>query len=217
MRKKNFIFYLFISLLPPPNPLLCLLSFFSSSSSLSLSLSYGLTMIDSSSSACRSKTADAGRKAQPPTKWRTAAKQRVYGRRLLDALRATAGGGARAVKDAADSALALTARGQSRWSRAILLGRRRNCRKLLLPIKDKIRSGRGRTRQASAPRGRDRMRVLRRLVPGCRKLSAPCVLEEAADYVAALEMQVKAMRALADEFSAGRARAAAAAEEQRGA
>ncbi|KAG6518178.1 transcription factor bHLH150-like [Zingiber officinale] len=175
-------------------------------------------MIASSSSACRSKTEEAGRKAQPPTKWRATAQQRVYGRRLLDALRATAGGGARAVKAAADSALALTARGQSRWSRAILLGRRRNRnrnRRKLLPIKDKIRSDRGRTRPASAASGTDRLRVLRRLVPGCRKLSAASVLEEAADYVAALEMQVKAMRALADAFS-GAARAAAA-EAQRGA
>ncbi|KAG6521056.1 transcription factor bHLH150-like [Zingiber officinale] len=173
-------------------------------------------MIASSSSACRSKTEEAGRKAQPPTKWRATAQQRVYGRRLLDALRATAGGGARAVKAAADSALALTARGQSRWSRAILLGRRRNRnRRNLLQIKDKIRSDRGRTRPASAPRGTDRLRVLRRLVPGCRKLSAASVLEEAADYVAALEMQVKAMRALADAFS-GAARAAAT-EAQRGA
>ncbi|XP_074574709.1 transcription factor bHLH149-like [Curcuma longa] len=174
-------------------------------------------MTASSPSECRSKTADAGRKDQRPTKWRTAAQQRVYGRRLLDALRATAGGGARAVKAAADSALALTARGQSRWSRSILLLRRRRRRNRLkfLPIKDKTRSVRGRTRPASSPRGRDRLRLLRRLVPGCRKLSAPSVLEEAADYVAALEMQVKAMRALADAFSG--ARAAAAAEAQRGA
>lgn len=144
-------------------------------------------------------------KAKTPTKWGTAGQQRAYGRRLLDALRATAGGGPLAVKAAADAALALTARGQSRWSRAILLGRCRSRRKLLR-ITGKIGRGRTRTAAAAATRVRpDRLQVLRRLVPGCRKLSAPSVLEEAADYVAALEMQVKAMRTLADAFSAARA------------
>ncbi|RRT45215.1 hypothetical protein BHE74_00045906 [Ensete ventricosum] len=158
---------------------------------------------------------------QAESKWRTAAQERIYRRRLLEALRSTASGaGPRAVKEAADSALALTARGQSQWSRAILLGRCRPRRKLLLKAGGKVRRGRRRPRPAApvsvavatGKKVRDRLRVLGRLVPGCRQLSAPSLLEEAADYVAALEMQVKAMRALADAFSAASLNAAAAGE-----
>ncbi|KAG6531499.1 hypothetical protein ZIOFF_005313 [Zingiber officinale] len=174
----------------------------------------------SSSSSRGSKKAitKPGFKDQAESKWRTAAQQRIYGRRLIDALRATAPSGPHAVKEASDSALALTARGQSRWSRAILLGRRRrrpSCKFLL-----KARRGRRQPKppppalkqgMAASPEGKkvsDRLRVLGRLVPGCRKLSAPSLLEEAADYMVALEMQVKTMRALAEALSAASLNAA---------
>lgn len=174
----------------------------------------------SSSSSPSSSSASGSRKTPRPgpipqlqTKWRTGTQERIYGRRLLEALRSTAGGGARAVKEAADCALALTARGQSRWSRAILFGRCRR-RKLLLKAGGKVRRRRqprpvSKAASPQPPPGplkgkkvRDRLRVLARLVPGCRKLSAPSLLEEAADYVAALEMQVKGMRALSEALSA---------------
>ncbi|KAG6488629.1 transcription factor bHLH148-like [Zingiber officinale] len=167
----------------------------------------------SSSSSSSSKTKKAMKKPglgdQEETKWRTAAQQRIYSRRLIDALRATAPSGPQAVKEAADSALALTARGQSRWSRAILLSRRRPSCKFLL----KARRGRMQPKPPppvlklgapASPEGKkvsERLRLLGRLVPGCRKLSAPSLLEEAADYMVALEMQVKTMRALADALS----------------
>lgn len=148
----------------------------------------------------------------PETRWRTISQQRIYGQKLLDAIKSTNNSSqpsklispSRAIKEAADSALALTAKGQSRWSRALLTRRWRN-RKLLLKAGPKMR------RRTGAPRPpapgqtpkkendvQNRLRVLSRLVPGARKLSTPTLLEEAADYVAALEMQVKAMRALAD-------------------
>lgn len=172
--------------------------------------------------------AAAGSAAQ--TKWRSGTQERIYGRRLLDALRATRSAAPhphphpqpRAVKEAADSALALTARGQSRWSRAILLaGAASRRRRVLVKAGGKIRRHpRPQARAAAAAakaataasageppmlkerKVKDRLRVLGRLVPGCRKLQAPDLLEETADYVAALQMQVKAMRALADALAA---------------
>jgi hypothetical protein len=49
---------------------------------------------------------------------------------------------------------------------------------------------------------KERLKKLGRIVPGCRKLSAATLLEETADYMAALEMQVRTMRALAEALSA---------------
>ncbi|KAH7658372.1 Retrovirus capsid N-terminal protein [Dioscorea alata] len=134
---------------------------------------------------------------QAQIKWRTGAQERIYNRRLIEALRATRAAttpGPHAVKEAADSALAITARGQSRWSRAILTSRLRR-RKLLTAAK---------AGSSGCEGGKvgERLRALGKLVPGCRRLPAPTLLEEAADYVAALQMQVKTMRALADALSA---------------
>ncbi|KAK8915938.1 Transcription factor bHLH149 [Platanthera zijinensis] len=178
------------------------------------------------SSPC--STSAAGRKKQrtyfrspPESKWRSGSQQLIYGRRLFDALRAARSGGGRSaissrdIKNAADSALALTAQAQTRWSRALLFG----CcsrRKVLLKAAGKIRRRRpprparkfgGNASPEPTPmlKGKkvtDRLCVLSRIVPGCQKLSAPCLLEEAADYVAALELQVKTMRALADALCA---------------
>ncbi|CAL9080632.1 unnamed protein product [Musa textilis] len=151
----------------------------------------------------------------PENEWRTGAQERAYRSSLLEALRAAGerrASGPRAVKEAADSALALTARGQSRWSRAVLLRRRS---RLLVRAGGRIRRRKlprrrpvGPTPGTGQPEGkkvRDRLRALGRLVPGCENLSTVSLLEEAADYVAALEMQAKAMRTLADDLLAAAA------------
>ncbi|KAG2546402.1 transcription factor bHLH150-like [Panicum virgatum] len=173
----------------------------------------------SSSAAAASRS---GSSKPPPqqqaSKWRSGTQHKIYGRRLLDALRATGGGQPRAVKAAADSALALTARGQTRWSRAILLaGAACSRRRVLVKAGGKIRRRHRRPQHARSKAAafagaaadskeggkvQERLRVLGRLVPGCRKLPAPELLEEAVDYVAALQMQVNTMRALADALAA---------------
>ncbi|KAF8649512.1 hypothetical protein HU200_064267 [Digitaria exilis] len=167
----------------------------------------------SSSPPSSSSSSASNNKPQQASKWRSGTQHKIYGRRLLDALRATGGGQPRAVKAAADSALALTARGQTRWSRAILLaGAACSRRRVLVKAGGKIRRRHRRPQQQQAMASKskaagdgkvqERLRVLGRLVPGCRKLTAPDLLEEAADYVAALQMQVNTMRALADALAA---------------
>ncbi|EXC06350.1 hypothetical protein L484_006372 [Morus notabilis] len=136
--------------------------------------------------------ADLARQAQT---WKSEAQQQIYSSKLLKALSHVTIGGdgggpppaprrGRAVREAADRALAVTAKGRTRWSRAILTNR----------LKLKFRKQK---------RQRKKVRVLGRLVPGCRKQPLPVILEEATDYIAALEMQVRTMSALAELLSGG--------------
>lgn len=46
-----------------------------------------------------------------------------------------------------------------------------------------------------------KVKVLSRLVPGCRKQTLPVVLEETTDYIAAMEMQIRAMTAILSAVS----------------
>ncbi|XP_074560340.1 transcription factor bHLH148-like, partial [Curcuma longa] len=144
----------------------------------------------------------------PVNRWRNSSKESAYRRRLVEVLRSAAlnarSSGPCSIKEEVDSALAMTAHGRSRWSRAILFARRCRGRKLL------AKAGGTRRRVTSAPplstkKGNKlghQLRALGRLVPGCRKLPALILLEEAADYLAALDMQAKALRELTDVLSA---------------
>ncbi|CAL9206516.1 unnamed protein product, partial [Musa hybrid cultivar] len=166
------------------------------------------------------------RRADPPVaKWRTEGEQKTYSSKLIEAIHrvrrssaaaATDHSRSRAVRAAADRALAVAGRGRTRWSRAILSGR-----KLKLWVRARARACRrkplGSITAASAthttpknkpPTLERKARVLGRLVPGCRKLPLPTLLEEASDYIAALEMQVRAMSAIAEILSAAGAAAA---------
>ncbi|CAI9265671.1 unnamed protein product [Lactuca saligna] len=164
------------------------------------------------------------------TPWKSEVQQQVYSSKLLQALRqvrqtSSIGTGAsptkspcrgRAVREAADRVLAVTAKGRTRWSRAILTN------KLKLKFMKSNRRQRGmvatatgnsrlkkprvsilRLKTKNLPAVQRKTRVLGGLVPGCRKQSLPVVLEEATDYIPALEMQVRAMAALVNLLSGG--------------
>ncbi|KAI3982643.1 hypothetical protein MKX01_031382 [Papaver californicum] len=157
-------------------------------------------------------------------KWKSESKQRIYSTKLLEALhrvRNTSSSsssssssslprGIRAVREAADRALAFEAKGKTRWSRAILTSRiklklkkinkprlinvnENSKKKPVIKVPVKVNT--------KVPVLQKKVRVLGRLVPGCRKVSFPDLLEEATDYIAAMEMQVKAMAALAELLS----------------
>lgn len=152
-----------------------------------------------------------GTEAQP-SKWRTRREHEIYSSKLFEALRLVRGGSSttapargRAVREAADHALAVAARGRSRWSRAILASRRRRLQaahraRLRAPASPSARhpSVAAATQPGKAPALAKKAKVLGRLVPGCHKLPFPALLSEASDYIKALEMQVRAMTALAE-------------------
>ncbi|XP_074340590.1 transcription factor bHLH148-like isoform X2 [Apium graveolens] len=158
---------------------------------------------------------------QSEIKWKSEVQQQLYSSKLLHALQNiqpstspnTRPG--KIVREAADRVLAATAKGQTRWSRAILRNRlklkfMKKSKKQRVAVTGSSRSSnkpnvskvkiKSKNLQAVQRKGR----VLGRLVPGCKKQSLPVVLEEATDYIAALEMQVRAMAALADLLSGSR-------------
>ncbi|XP_052206059.1 transcription factor bHLH149 [Diospyros lotus] len=148
-------------------------------------------------------------------RWRSEAEQLSYSVKLIEALREAQArrnssppapaANCRTVRDTANRILAVSAKGRSRWSRAILTNRLRtrlnNSNKhkkhKKLKVTGDIRSKKLPVLKRTLPPLQRKVRVLGRLVPGCRKLPFPNLLEEASDYIAALEMQVRAMDALA--------------------
>ncbi|OEL16864.1 hypothetical protein BAE44_0022120 [Dichanthelium oligosanthes] len=162
---------------------------------------------------------DVHQEAPAPSKWRSPRAQESYSSKLLFALRlvrTTTSGcrsssaqatGGREVRDAAYRALAVSARGRSRWSRAILARRRRALQRArLVPLPRATTScGATTTTTTSSSSVASKARVLGRLVPGCRRLSLPALLAEVSDYIQALEMQVRAMNKLAQDLAAAAA------------
>lgn len=147
-----------------------------------------------------------------PAKWKSHAQQHLYSTKLHQALRRVNISGdaprrGKAVREAADRVLAVAARGRTRWSRAILTHRLKlkfrkqthKRHKVVGPARPKKpRFGVLRLKAKTLPAVQRKVRFLGRLVPGCRKEPLPVILEEAIDYIPALEMQVRAMAALAD-------------------
>ncbi|XP_028760130.1 transcription factor bHLH148-like [Neltuma alba] len=156
-------------------------------------------------------------------KWKSPAQQQIYSSKLHQALArvnlgssgSSAGDAPRrgkAVREAADRVLAVTAKGKTRWSRAILTNRlklkfrKHKRQRITAAAASPARSKKPRVsvlrlRGKSLPTVQRKVRFLGRLVPGCRKQPVPVILEEAIDYISALEMQVRAMSTLADLLS----------------
>ncbi|PWZ06386.1 Transcription factor bHLH149 [Zea mays] len=167
----------------------------------------------------RKRKRAAGAAPTQPSEWRTRREHEIYSSRLLEAIRLVRAGPSaaaaaeaaptrsRAVREAADRALAVAARGRTHWSRAILASRHRRRRlqaaRLRAPASPPPRHGASAAKgTATLPPVARKAMVLGRLVPGCRKLSFPTLLAETTDYIAALQMQVRAMTALAEALSA---------------
>ncbi|CAL0302334.1 unnamed protein product [Lupinus luteus] len=147
--------------------------------------------------------------------WRSETVQRIYTSKLTYHLRhvlrrippsATAKPiSGREVHATAGRVLAATAKGRTRWSRAILTSRLRRWNMKYNQMK-KVTKGlvkRKPENRRRLPVIQKKVRVLSRLVPGCREVSFPNLLEEATDYISALEMQVRAMTALAELLAGG--------------
>ncbi|KAK9084378.1 hypothetical protein Scep_030849 [Stephania cephalantha] len=166
---------------------------------------------------------DHGNQHYQNKRWKSDSEQQIYSSKLLQALRRLRRRNASinspnsqsltqspprlAVREAADRALAIAAKGRTRWSRAVLTSRlmRLKLKKVRKP-RSPPSSGGGARRSAAeveirrrAPAALERRRnVLGRLVPGCRRMSLPVLLDEATDYISALQMQVRAMTALTE-------------------
>ncbi|PON93158.1 Myc-type, basic helix-loop-helix (bHLH) domain containing protein [Trema orientale] len=162
---------------------------------------------------------------QNHARWKSQAQQQIYSSKLLQALSHVTISTpptdppprrGRAVREAADRVLAVAAKGRTRWSRAILTSRlklkfRKHKKQRVPAPAPAAATGSSRSRKPrvsvfrlkgkNLPAVQRKVRVLGRLVPGCRKQPLPVILEEATDYIAALEMQVRAMSALADLLS----------------
>lgn len=141
-------------------------------------------------------------------RWRTDKEQQIYSSKLFQAVRhvrrrSSSARTGKAIRETADRLLAVSAKGATRWSRAILssppslrLKKRQvkvrvtGCSRMRRKPEEAMRM------KNKLPPVQKKLRVLGRMIPGCRKVSSLNLLEEATDYISALEMQVRAMTAL---------------------
>ncbi|KAF8110113.1 hypothetical protein N665_0088s0124 [Sinapis alba] len=150
-------------------------------------------------------------------RWRTNRVQQIYASKLVEALRrarqrsndaGNVSSAAREIRDTADRVLAASARGTTRWSRAMLASRvvraklKNKHRKAKSTGARKPRKDATERKRVKLPAVERKLKILGRLVPGCRKVTVPNLLDEATDYIAALEMQVRAMESLAELLAA---------------
>ncbi|KAE8681244.1 hypothetical protein F3Y22_tig00111332pilonHSYRG00016 [Hibiscus syriacus] len=142
-------------------------------------------------------------------RWRTQREQHIYSSKLVQALRrsrltSTSSSAAREVHDTADRVLAVLAKGTTRWSRAVLTARKTaRHKKAKVAANIRLRKPAFNREKRKKPAVQKKLKVLGRLVPGCRKLSFSNLIEETSDYIAALEMQVRAMTAITEFLAAG--------------
>ncbi|CAL9221158.1 unnamed protein product [Arabidopsis halleri] len=163
-------------------------------------------------------------------KWRSEKQQQIYSTKLVRALKelrisqqpsssssSSVPRGGRAVREVADRALAVAARGKTLWSRAILSKavklkfRKQKRQRISNPVTTMLTTGSIRSKKQRAtvlrlkakglPAVQRKVKLLSRLVPGCRKQTLPVVLEETTDYIAAMEMQIRTMTAILSAVS----------------
>ncbi|XP_022720146.1 transcription factor bHLH149-like [Durio zibethinus] len=145
-------------------------------------------------------------------RWQTEREQQIYSTKLIEALRRSrrnsSSAAGKEVRGTADRVLAISAKGTTRWSRAILTSglsagaKMRKHKKANINANRRLRKPKINKEKRKLPVFKRKLMVLGRLVPGCRKLSFSNLLEETSDYIAALEMQVRAMTAIT-EYLAG--------------
>ncbi|KAK8542649.1 hypothetical protein V6N13_136796 [Hibiscus sabdariffa] len=149
---------------------------------------------------------------QRMNRWRTGREQQIYSSKLIEALRrrsprASSSANGNDVRDTAYRVLAVSAKGTTHWSRAILISRlsakMRKHKKAKVSANRKSRKPASNSEKRKLPVAERKLMALARLVPGCRKLSFSNLLEETSDYIAALEMQVRAMTAITEFLTVG--------------
>ncbi|KAG5548998.1 hypothetical protein RHGRI_014394 [Rhododendron griersonianum] len=141
------------------------------------------------------------------TGWKSDAEQQTYSVKLIEALSQRSHGDSSrmaavsAVRETADRLLATAAKGRTRWTYIIHVVRLKLNKNKHKKQKKRKAAGFIRSMKPEAKKqisaAQRKARFLSWLVPGCQKLSFLNLLEEATDYIAALEMQVRAMTELA--------------------